>query len=639
MKLWMKPRAKIKANLWPPEAIVLAIAFVIPATALSQDAVKDSAQKDRIEAQKPSPTARSQPDALLDERDRLWGLALEFQERARWGLATTSAKAAFVLEQRQLGMGHRDVRTTARFLAVLHLWRWLGQVDRRDAARFVRGIRLDVLLSFTRGTGVLRAVPDIVSGLRLLQRLSTPKGEPPEVADLLLRERDRLWDLGGRSLKIEDYSRAVAAFEAVLVIEQGLLLGQHEIDETLKMLVQSLSHQALNAYRSHDFGRAVQAAEEILFLIRPRATAEEIEVFLNFLATAYNDSGDSPSELRVRREYVRRTESRLGAGHHQVVTARLALTDVERRIYLPRRDQKRLRDADSNELKVVTLNELGRYNDALPMAREILEVRRKLLGNDSPAYARSLINLAAQLNGIGDAKVARPLLEEACANLRRTHGADHPAYANALSDLGELLRETGNLVEARPLLEQARDILAVHEQYSGAYATCLISLADCDQVAGREQVARQQLERARDLRGRDLGQHHPKFAGVLLELARSYRRTNDEQAARPLLEQAREILAALDRRSPAYAQCLADLAWCCESLGDYREARRRLEEALAVWKSYSGAKTCAIPPTCTTSRCYYKRWAKVGPPCQSPEMRSSSPRDVLVRKIHRTRPH
>ena len=82
-----------------------------------------------------------------------------------------------------------------------------------------------------------------------------------------------------------------------------------------------------------------------------------------------------------------------------------------------------------------------------------------VLGEEHPAYATSLYNLALLYHALGNFPAAESLLREASDILRKSSGEEHPAYASSLYNLALVYRAMGNDPAAAPLLLQARNIL------------------------------------------------------------------------------------------------------------------------------------------------------------------------------------
>src|SRR5262249_14383876 len=99
--------------------------------------------------------------------------------------------------------------------------------------------------------------------------------------------------------------------------------------------------------------------------------------------------------------------------------------------------------------------ELNEPQVAEPLHRQVLEVRRRVRGEDHPAVALSLTNLGLTYFNRGDYGKAEPLFRQAAEVRKRTLGAAHPDYAESLVTLAALHRERKDYEQALELLKQA----------------------------------------------------------------------------------------------------------------------------------------------------------------------------------------
>lgn len=108
----------------------------------------------------------------------------------------------------------------------------------------------------------------------------------------------------------------------------------------------------------------------------------------------------------------------------------------------------------SHNAVAVMLGDLQRYDEAEPIFRDVLRLRREVLGR-TPMVAGSMFTLAHNLNRQGRAAEALPLVEEAVEIFEEFHGPDHLDTARAWFFLGRLLLDLERYGEAQPLLEEA----------------------------------------------------------------------------------------------------------------------------------------------------------------------------------------
>jgi tetratricopeptide (TPR) repeat protein len=122
-------------------------------------------------------------------------------------------------------------------------------------------------------------------------------------------------------------------------------------------------------------------------------------------------------------------------------------------------------EADSLNRRVVDLYQAGKYQEAIPIARQLLEIYEKINGLDHPDTATGLNNLALLYEAMGDYAKAEPLYRRALTINEKALGPDHPDTATSLNNLAELYHAVGDYAEAKPLFRRA---LAIKEKALGS---------------------------------------------------------------------------------------------------------------------------------------------------------------------------
>ncbi len=107
-----------------------------------------------------------------------------------------------------------------------------------------------------------------------------------------------------------------------------------------------------------------------------------------------------------------------------------------------------------------TLYEAGRYEQAIPLWREALELGEREFGPDHPTTATLLNNLAGLYRAQGRYEAAEPLYKRSLAVLEKALGPDHPNVAQSLENDAALLRVTGRSAEATKMETRAKAIRA-----------------------------------------------------------------------------------------------------------------------------------------------------------------------------------
>ena len=103
----------------------------------------------------------------------------------------------------------------------------------------------------------------------------------------------------------------------------------------------------------------------------------------------------------------------------------------------------------------------GKYQQALPVATEALDLARGQFSENHAETARCMHGLGSLLLDLDDPSGARPYLDDALAVRRKVLGSDHPDTVQILTSLGGLLGVMGNLPGAQAYHEQA---LAIYKR-------------------------------------------------------------------------------------------------------------------------------------------------------------------------------
>jgi len=99
-------------------------------------------------------------------------------------------------------------------------------------------------------------------------------------------------------------------------------------------------------------------------------------------------------------------------------------------------------------------------DEALAAAERVMRLRRGSVstGEDHPAYAQSLLDVAELQRQRGNPRRALLWLQKHAELKQRLHGAEHPAYAAAIFGVALLLDEMLDFEKALPLLVKAAEV-------------------------------------------------------------------------------------------------------------------------------------------------------------------------------------
>jgi tetratricopeptide (TPR) repeat protein len=117
-----------------------------------------------------------------------------------------------------------------------------------------------------------------------------------------------------------------------------------------------------------------------------------------------------------------------------------------------------LEEAKKLEREATELYQQGKYDEAIILVKQILEIREKALGPNHPAVAASLNNLAELYRNQGNYAEAEPLFQQSLAIVEKAFGPEHPLVAGILQNLAELYLNQGNYAEAESFLKRSQAI-------------------------------------------------------------------------------------------------------------------------------------------------------------------------------------
>ena len=258
-----------------------------------------------------------------------------------------------------------------------------------------------------------------------------------------------------------------------------------------------------------------------------------------------------------------------------------------------RRRMRGEEDLDVAESRIALANlrwHRGEYDAALPLFEQGLAIRERRLGPEDPLVAASLHNLGNLLWSRGEYLEARRLFTRALAT-REKENPEGPDVAATLNSLGAIAYKTGDKAEARRMWERT---LAIREKALGPdhplVAQTLNNLAVVHTDAGDLAGARPLLERAVGIQEKVLGPKHPDLASALSNLGDAAWAARDPAGARPYYARAVAILEEANPENPELARFLDRLARSTLMQGDPRAAQSLYERSLALREKALGPR-------------------------------------------------
>ncbi len=268
------------------------------------------------------------------------------------------------------------------------------------------------------------------------------------------------------------------------------------------------------------------------------------------------------------------------------------------------------------EKQILPLTGTGKFAEAVPLRKEVWEVRRRAQGErhwqtvdawwqyrtcqvaaERPEAERKefvgAFRLAAAARKALDQRKydqAEKLYRQLLAALQRLPGEDFPETATAYHNVAFCLQEQGRYAEAQPLMEKAHAVaLGTLGEDHPDTARALDNLAQNLQFQGRLADAQSLFEKALKVRRAVLGEDDPNTTLSYNNLAANLGFQGRYAEAEPLLIRA---LAAgrrqLKPNDPELATLYGNLGYNLDGQGRYAEARPLYEKALQISRDARG---------------------------------------------------
>lgn len=275
----------------------------------------------------------------------------------------------------------------------------------------------------------------------------------------------------------------------------------------------------------------------------------------------------------------------------QLTDVRLKLAQLERREKLPPADRQRVAESHRLTLRAKDLGERSKYDEALPLARQALEICISLLGEGDADTLMSLKNLGWMLRDLDQLDEAELLLKKTLKLRERIQGADHPDYAYTWNVLGWVYFRK-DPAQAETCF---RNALSVYRMAGGEkvedYSMTLGNLASLCEAradpAGRESFLREIVEVNRQV----LGELNSAYAGSLDGLASLYLERGDYVRAEPLYRKSLQICREVGaEKTVVYARCLNSIANLRQCQCDYVQAEILSRQVAEVCRELFGEK-------------------------------------------------
>ncbi len=196
---------------------------------------------------------------------------------------------------------------------------------------------------------------------------------------------------------------------------------------------------------------------------------------MQYLGDVLNDQNKHAEAEKIYRETLQAQRSAFGAGDdHDVMQV---LTTLAETLFRQERlgeaeslarealDMCRRLEGDDSASTLSKMNNLAsvlnaekKYDEGTGMLREVVAKSRKTLGDNHPDLASKISNLGASFLGLRNYAEAEPLLIEGVERQRRARGPTHPSTLTAVNNLAYLYYYKGQFEEAAATLARGAQL-------------------------------------------------------------------------------------------------------------------------------------------------------------------------------------
>ncbi|MFO0868269.1 MAG: tetratricopeptide repeat protein [Pirellulales bacterium] len=311
---------------------------------------------------------------------------------------------------------------------------------------------------------------------------------------------------------------------------------------------------------------------------------------LSTLANLHAENGDLQQAKQLAQQLLATRRQFQGEQHWQVVDARLQIVHFERLEKLSSEQRARVFAAERLRARVKSLGDEWKHEEALPLAKEALAIRRELLGEDDPDTIMSTKDLGWMYRDLGKYAESEPLLAQALAARKRVQGEAHPDYAYTLNVKAWLYFKQQDYGQAEVYFSQA---LASYERIgrekANEHAMTLTNLASVAELRGDYRTAERHYRDAIKIRKQANLEMHRDHFFTLDGLALLYTDQGEFAAAEELLHRSLDLKSKLlGTKNGPYVMSLNNFANLYQRQGDYQKSEQFLLGALKLAEELYG---------------------------------------------------
>ncbi|MBF0421385.1 MAG: tetratricopeptide repeat protein [Magnetococcales bacterium] len=256
--------------------------------------------------------------------------------------------------------------------------------------------------------------------------------------------------------------------------------------------------------------------------------------------------------------------------------------------------------------------ELGHFDEAIQLTKEILEHETKTLGKDHPNPLTTLNNLAGLNRRMGNFVEAEKNYRQALEGFEKVLGAEHPATITLMNNLAMTLEEEGLYDQAEPMFRKAWQ---VSEKALGKdHPTTLVNmnnLALLYESQGLFDKAEGLYNSTIALAETKLGSTHPDTVAMVNNLAYLRMLKGDYKTAAEGFQKVLSVwMGELGEKHQKTLKAMNNLARAEHRAGHLKEAETLFLRALALRKEALGPKHPDVLRTMLDLAIYYQTQKK-----------------------------
>jgi tetratricopeptide (TPR) repeat protein/CHAT domain-containing protein len=350
--------------------------------------------------------------------------------------------------------------------------------------------------------------------------------------------------MGMNDKALKEYRTIVSMYDSGQVIDE---FGPTNDLETLE---ESLLYQAMIHVENKDFKRAQPLLEKYMALQEKSGSPDSIKTgqAMLFLGSIFQQKGDYPKAVELYQKALKIADGPETPGPLYIPTVLAGLT----KSYM----------------------ELGRYKEALPYSKRVVEVNKKTLGLESPETVDSIQQLAIIQDNLGQYKDALANQKQVYEIYVRLHGEDHLITAQAGIRLARLHDRTGDFNQAQTLFEKHIPALEAKAEHPEDLVVALTEFGNNSKLRKDYHQAEAAYKKAASMAEKALGTDHPRYLAARAGLASILVATNRKDEAESIFL---EVLAAHEKqKGPDHQETLSIRAVYAEFL--YSNGKRKAAE-------------------------------------------------------------